>query len=71
VDLGIMPSVFFALWIIKHTCFLVLPTPGIGFGKVQDPIGFYTWIQLDLDIVGYGHPYTLDPILLDFVGQRK
>ena len=44
---------------------------GLDLEKIQDPIGFYTWIQQDLDIVGYGHPYILDPISLDSIGLKK
>jgi len=43
-------------------------TPGNGLDKIQIQLDFDTWILLDLDLVGYGHPVTLDPIELDSVG---
>ena len=35
---------------------------------IQIQLDFDTWILLDLILVGYGHPVTLDPIELDSVG---
>jgi hypothetical protein len=43
-------------------------TPGIGFDIVHHPVGFWHWILLDLDLIGYGHPFSLHPNIIGFVG---
>ena len=48
---------------------LKVPTsPGNGLGLIQIQLDFFTWIQMDLDLIGYGYPIALDSIGLDFVG---
>ena len=31
---------------------------------------FTTWIPLDLDLIGYGYPFNLDPIGLDLLDRK-
>ena len=41
---------------------------GLDKIQIQIQLDFDTWILLDLDLVGYEHPVTLDLIELDSVG---
>ena len=43
-------------------------SPGNGLGLIQIQLDFFTWILMDLDLIGYGYPIALDSIGLDFVG---
>ena len=45
------------------------PTAGNGLGQIQIELDFDTWILLDLDLIGYGYPFALNLIGLDYVGQ--
>jgi len=47
---------------------MVLVSPGNGLGLIQIQLDFFTWILMDLDLIGYGYPIALDSIGLDFVG---
>ena len=42
-------------------------TPGNGLDQIQIQLDFGIWILLDLNLVGYGHPFALDLIGLDFI----
>ena len=33
-------------------------------------MNFATWIPLDLDLIGYGYPFNLDPIGLDLLDRK-
>ena len=46
----------------------ILGSPVNGLGLIQIQLDFFTWILMDLDLIGYGHPIALDSIGLDFVG---
>jgi hypothetical protein len=43
-------------------------TPRNGLGQIQIQLDFDTWTSMDLDLVGYGYPFALDLIGLDYVG---
>jgi len=42
-------------------------TPGNGLDQIQIQLDFGIWILLDLNLVGYGHPFALDLIELDSI----
>ena len=42
-------------------------TTGNGSDQIQIQLDFGIWILLDLNLVGYGHPFALDLIGLDFI----
>jgi len=46
----------------------LIASPGNGLGLIQIQLDFFTWILMDLDLIGYGYPIALDSIGLDFVG---
>ena len=46
---------------------LAVVTPGNGLDQIQIQLDFSIWILLDLNLVGYGHPFVLDLIGLDSI----
>ena len=46
---------YYDKWIAEPRILVVI-TPDNGLGQIQIQLDFGSWIQLDLDVDGYGHP---------------